>query len=292
MKKIIYLLALSSVGYAQKNTIPRTLALWEKNPEKSPLIDFSYAGYHIGKELPSREYAKEGRKYYDVTAFGAIPNDRKDDIDAIQRAVDEAGKNGGGIVTFPQGIFDFDVNTEKRFVKIPYSNVVLSGWGENIDGTILYDHSPSDYHDHNKKWLAGMYPSFFQISPWAGDTTDYHPVKNSQNKLVAVLYGKRGSKQLTVESAEKLQVGQTYLIAQKLKDTAMVAEIVYPLSKQAISSGHLYQGNDDENWAYKYQTIITVVGIKGNILTLDAPLTWDNTTKIRTLSLGNSYLNY
>ncbi|MCS7004038.1 MAG: DUF4955 domain-containing protein [Cytophagales bacterium] len=275
MKLFIFLILFAIFSYAQKKQIPKILLEWEKNPNQSPLIDFSYAGYHQGKELPTRHYQAIGRTFYDVTNFGAIPNDGKDDIEAIQRAVDFVGQNGGGIITFPPGVFDFDVNTQKKFVVIRYSNVILSGYGENIDGTVLYDHSPSDYHDFSKKWLAGLFPSFFLISPLENDTSDYHPISNITNQLTSVASAKRGSTKLIVKNPEQLFIGQTYLLTQKSEDTSMVAEIVYPLPKDKISEGHLYIGNSTDAWGYKFQTLITIVDIQKNQVTIDAPLTWN-----------------
>ena len=42
-------------------------------------------------------------KVYDVTDHGANPHDGLDDAPAIQAALDEAGKNGGGVVYLPSG---------------------------------------------------------------------------------------------------------------------------------------------------------------------------------------------
>jgi Pectate lyase superfamily protein len=46
---------------------------------------------------------------YDVTKYGAIPNDGKNDTPSIWEAINEANNAGGGTVYFPQGIYD--VNT-------------------------------------------------------------------------------------------------------------------------------------------------------------------------------------
>ena len=42
-------------------------------------------------------------RVFDVTKFGAVPNDEKDDADGIQAAMDAAGKVGGGTVLIPRG---------------------------------------------------------------------------------------------------------------------------------------------------------------------------------------------
>ena len=50
-------------------------------------------------------------KIFNITDYGAIPNDDKEDRNAIQAAVDAASANGGGIVFFPPG--KFLMNEEK-----------------------------------------------------------------------------------------------------------------------------------------------------------------------------------
>src|SRR4051812_31875678 len=51
-----------------------------------PLPDFSYAGYHAGEDaLPDVK-----GPVFDVTTYGAKPDDGQDDQDGIQKAVDAA----------------------------------------------------------------------------------------------------------------------------------------------------------------------------------------------------------
>lgn len=52
---------------------------------------------------PYQEAWKNDR--FDVTAFGAIPNDRMDDTDALKAALEAAAANGGGTVYLPRGRF-------------------------------------------------------------------------------------------------------------------------------------------------------------------------------------------
>jgi hypothetical protein len=42
---------------------------------------------------------------YDVTEYGAIPNDGKSDTSAIQPAIDACAASGGGLVRIPAGTF-------------------------------------------------------------------------------------------------------------------------------------------------------------------------------------------
>jgi hypothetical protein len=45
---------------------------------------------------------------FEVTKFGAVPNDGMDDTHAVQKALDAAGANGGGIVCLPRGRFQMN----------------------------------------------------------------------------------------------------------------------------------------------------------------------------------------
>lgn len=104
--------------------------------DRSILPDFSYVGYHQGeKKIPNiTDY-----KYFDVTDFGAKPNDGKSDKIAIQFAIDAANKNGSGIVYFPKGRFlvneDGDATNSIISKK---SNIIFRGSGSGPGGTELY----------------------------------------------------------------------------------------------------------------------------------------------------------
>ena len=63
------------------------------------LPDFSYSGYHyFDKPVPDIQ-----GDVFDVTAYGAVPNDGLSDQAAIVRAITAAEQNNGGIVFFPPG---------------------------------------------------------------------------------------------------------------------------------------------------------------------------------------------
>ena len=95
---ILLNLSLAVSAFAQKES--KIFEDYKK--DRSILPDFSYVGYHNGeKKIPKiSDY-----KYFNVTDFGAKPNDGKSDKVAIQLAIDAAKKNGSGIVFFPKGSF-------------------------------------------------------------------------------------------------------------------------------------------------------------------------------------------
>ena len=64
------------------------------------------AGWRAAEPLTVRPYQEVWKTdRFDVTAFGAIPNDGLDDTPALQAALAAASTNGGGIVYLPRGRF-------------------------------------------------------------------------------------------------------------------------------------------------------------------------------------------
>ena len=57
--------------------------------EQNVLLDFSYAGYKHGEEEPPENIWELGYKKYDITKYGAIPNDGKSDREAFKRILEE-----------------------------------------------------------------------------------------------------------------------------------------------------------------------------------------------------------
>ena len=123
------------------------------------LADFSHAGYHTGiRELPEADW-----KIFDVTAFGAVPNDGKSDKAAVVAAIAAAEKNGSGIVFFPKGRFRVNDNSDphNQPIRISSSNIVLRGSGSGADGTELFFERHMDPADPSKLWTC---PYVLQIA--------------------------------------------------------------------------------------------------------------------------------
>lgn len=103
-------------------------------------IDFSYAGYEYSeKPIPEME----DLKVFDVTDYGAIPDDDKSDEEGISRAIEAAVENGSGIVYLPKGRYlvntdeetrDFDIGDYESFrMESPFNfdfskgNIIIRG---------------------------------------------------------------------------------------------------------------------------------------------------------------------
>ena len=134
---------------------PEILKQFKKVGIASNLPDYSYAGYAYGeKKIPTVEGA-----IYNVSDFGAIPNDEIDDTKAINLAIKSAGENGGGIVFFPSGKFLVNTDTTKtEIVKINYSNIVMRGSGSAENGTVIFSGSLYALVLGAPSWLGPVTP--------------------------------------------------------------------------------------------------------------------------------------
>ena len=124
-------------AYAQEEA-----KIWQKytgkisNPEIPVLFNYSYAGYKLGEVgIPEKH---KHLKVFNVVDFGAIPNDKISDQEAIQSAINAAEKNKGGIVFFPKGEFLVNVKpTKTNPITINSSNIILKGSGFGKKGTVI-----------------------------------------------------------------------------------------------------------------------------------------------------------
>jgi len=96
---------------------------WDPNftdAEGRFLHDFSYAGYRAGEaDIPDVT-----GPIFDVAAAGADPTGAADSTSAIQAAIDEAARAGGGVVFFPAGLYRCDSP-----LMVSASRIVLRGEG-------------------------------------------------------------------------------------------------------------------------------------------------------------------
>jgi len=108
-----------------------------QNGTEPQLPDFSYAGYHFSEsELPDVSLWK----VFNVTDYGAKPDDKIYDDGGIQAAINAAQSSAGpAVVFFPKGKFvvspDNDINKK---IRISRSNIVLKGSGRGTGGTEIF----------------------------------------------------------------------------------------------------------------------------------------------------------
>ena len=132
LKATLLLVLASNVSFAQE-----VAPLWEEyvdfklgNRKEALLPDFSYAGYRFSeKDIPDHK----DWKIFDVTDYGALPDDGGYDDQAIQKAIDAAhAYSGGAVIYFPAGQYRIapDENREKYFA-ITRSKLIIRGAGKN-----------------------------------------------------------------------------------------------------------------------------------------------------------------
>jgi len=93
------------------------------------LHDFSYAGYHAGE----RRIPNVQNNTVDVTKnpYNADNTGSEDVTEVLQRALNDVGRMGGGVVYLPSGTYKVSVDHDQNSaLHIKYSNVVLRGAGK------------------------------------------------------------------------------------------------------------------------------------------------------------------
>ncbi len=209
--------------------------------EQNVLLDYSYAGYHHGEVAPA-EATGLGYKVYDVTDFGAVPNDGKSDREAFIRCVNAALGNVGYvesnhnitfnskekanvIVYFPEGEFilhtsDDDVAAAgaplgkfSRTIQIRAGNFVLRGAGR--DKTILLMQDPNLPTDEKVLYSS---PDMIEFKHNSG-LTALTQVTGAAAK---------GSFSVEVASTSGISAGDWVCLSVQNNDPLFVAEELHP----------------------------------------------------------------
>lgn len=196
---------------SQQSTVWEDFKNAKKNNTEAILPDFSYAGYKYSEvEIPELDF-----KIYDVTSFGAIPNDTKSDKDAIKIAITAASENGEGIIFFPKG--KYLINTkgdDQSIIKIQSSKIIFRG--EGVNNTILFFDKDLPPTDPKKLWSC---PSAINVS------------SNKQDKLITkvVSDAKRETHSIEVEDASNLNKGDWVILKVQNNSQDLIAYDIHPL---------------------------------------------------------------
>ncbi|MDR7130230.1 hypothetical protein J2X69_002578 [Algoriphagus sp. 4150] len=197
---LVFLMLFILTGNVFSQNIP---PLWTEYEElrrfgsgSATLPDFSYAGYHFSeKEIPSLSE----RAVFDVTDYGAVPDDAEFDDVAIKKAISAAlATKDGGIVFFPPGKFLIAPDEDRdSYFLINQSNILLKGSGSGVGGT--------EIHQVNMRIGSRQFR--------------FEPKENKTEKL-AVANGtvQRESFIIEVVDASKLRVGQDVILTHKSEE--------------------------------------------------------------------------
>jgi hypothetical protein len=140
------------------------------------LHDFSFAGYKRG-EQPIPDVTG---KVFDVTTapYNADSTGKEDSTAAIQKALDDAAANGGGIVFLPAGTFrvlpapfppDAKPTTKRAVLTVSASNIVVRGAG--VDKTFVFN---DEIKMHNTSIFEALAPD--RQGAWNTPTSEEVPL--------------------------------------------------------------------------------------------------------------------
>jgi hypothetical protein len=174
-------------------------ANWEPgyvNEHGEFLHDFSYAGYHRGeKSIPNNPPGV----FLDVTAspYNADPSGSSDSTSAIQKALDDAGQAGGGVVYLPQGVYRVQKpsSSSEYVLSMRYSNVVLRGAG--VSETFIFN----DDYEMNRRKVILIQPS--PRASWSSGSSTRSLAEDIAN----------GASEVFVGSTSGLSVGDWIILA-------------------------------------------------------------------------------
>lgn len=189
-----------------------------KQEGKVELPDYSHAGYQYGSvAIPDSDAT-----IFDVTEYGAVPNDDASDFEAIERAISAAEQNGSGVVFFPAGRYLVNESATRRDgFRISVSNIVIRGSGSGPDGTVLYmKHALLP----KSKKLWSTPPLFlFQKGDSARDLYDSNLIR-TEGVVDIVESSQKGSFSVLVSDAAGFQAGQEVVL--NSQDTSDTAELL------------------------------------------------------------------
>lgn len=231
------------------------------------LPTFSFAGYHNGEiGLP----VSFSQQVFNVTDYGAVPNDNISDKEAIKATIAAAETtNNGGIIFFPPGRFIVnDANPSvsgvtpdnpAEVIRIRKSKIVIKGSGSGIGGTELYQKSHTTHPNMaTRNWSC---PYLFLF--WNGE--------DSANNFITNVTGNanRESYTIQVENTSKINIGQFVELYVKSTNSAFIAEELAPFT---TSDFHQPENLNIVNDGAEVREIHKVISKTSNSITFKEPI--------------------
>ena len=250
MKKLFTLLfaALAATTSLHAQTTPA----WQKfvnNADDNVLLDFSYAGYHHGTELPVDERdvnvlaQKLGYKIYNVCDYGAVPNDGKSDRKALEDIIAKIGRgkpNAKAIIYFPEGEYilhtkdDNTTNAEtgketSNTLNLVMGHVIIKGAGR--DKTFLTMEDPMLPTDPKVMYSS---PKMISIR---------HNGGKGDSQLAKVTgSAKKGDMSIEVDDASQLKIGDWVKLILLNNDKKVIEEELKPYKVQNLMTTLINKG--------------------------------------------------
>ncbi|MCF2644051.1 DUF4955 domain-containing protein [Prevotella stercorea] len=302
MKKLFTILfaALSATTSLHAQT---TTPAWQKfvnNADDNVLLDFSYAGYHHGTELPVDERdvnvlaKKLGYKVYNVCDYGAIRDDGKSDRKAFEDIINKIGRgkpNAKAIIYFPEGEYilhskdDNTTNAEtgkvtSNTLNLVMGHVIIKGAGR--DKTFLTMEDPMLPTDPNVMYSS---PKMISIR---------HNGGKGDSPLTKVTgSAKKGDMSIEVVDASKLKVGDWVKLILLNNDKEVIEEELKPYPVQSSMTNLINKG---VNVVDRHQ----IKSIDGNRIVFEEPIMhavnpaygWEITTYLHYEEVGVEDLTF
>lgn len=245
--------------------------------ERNVLVDFSYAGYDHGETAPP-DCRSLGYSVYDVTDYGAIPNDGISDRQAFLETLKAAlGKDyrtedrsltfdhkekANAIIYFPEGEFilhdkDDDLDGMSQSIIIRSGNLIIKGAGREKTILAMNDEMLPERENvlySSPDMIQIKHNSSFASFPQAAVVTDT---------------AEKGSFSLAVSSSAAMLPGEWVCLHVKNNDPEFVAKELYPYSAES-------------NWKIATEGVEVieyhcVKAVEGNIVTFTEPILHDVT---------------
>lgn len=220
----------------------QTTPAWQKfvnNADDNVLLDFSYAGYHHGTELPVDEKdvnvlaQKLGYKVYNVCDYGAVRDDGKSDRKALEDIINKIGRgepDAKAIIYFPEGEYILhskdddttDAGTDKvtsNTLNLVMGHVIIKGAGR--DKTFLTMEDPMLPTDPKV-----MYSSPKMISIRHNGGKDNLPLAKVTGSA------KKGDMSIEVNDVSQLKVGDWVKLILLNNDKKVIEEELKPYKVQ------------------------------------------------------------
>ena len=280
-----------------------TTPAWQKfvnNADDNVLLDFSYAGYHHGTELPVDERdvnvlaKKLGYKVYNVCDYGAVPDDGKSDRKALEDIINKIGRgkpNAKAIIYFPEGEYilhskdDNTTNAEtgkvtSNTLNLVMGHVIIKGAGR--DKTFLTMEDPMLPTDPKIMYSS---PKMISIR---------HNGGKGDSQLAKVTgSAKKGDMSIEVADASKLKVGDWVKLILLNNDKEVIEEELKPYPVQSSMTNLINKG---VNVVDRHQ----IKSIDGNRIVFEEPIMhavnpaygWEITTYLHYEEVGVEDLTF
>lgn len=260
------------------NTLVKEYRDFLAQNDDNVLLDFSYAGYSHGEIAPP-DVETLGWKVYDVTDYGAIPDDNISDRDAFlecikaatgkdyvfssnnARLVFNSNSSVKAIIYFPEGDFilhsdddDHEVDGKKfsRSIVIRSGDIVLKGAGR--DKTNLVMAAPMQPLDESELYSS---PTMLGFQHYSGE--------GERHKVDVVADAPKGSFTITVSDASPFKVGDYVCLTVVNTTPEAIAEELAPYEIVSTMA-------DIRNGGVKVKDIHMIKEKSGNTITFYEPL--------------------